>query len=180
MLNWGMIYRFTLDTKYPEMRMRRSSLSLLIVASLSLSACSYKPGFINEYRIDVQQGNVLSQDMVAQLKPGQTRDQVRFILGTPLITDIFHRDRWDYVYRFRDGRTGEVQSRRLSVFFDPDDRLSRVEGDVEVASVEELTLPEARMRVMDLGNIGEAGATSEAPPPEAPGFFRRALNRIGF
>ncbi len=81
--------------------------SLLLVAACSLlAACSYKPSFINEYKIDVQQGNVLTQDMVAQLKPGQTREQVRFILGSPLIADIFHRQRWDYVYRFRNGPTG--------------------------------------------------------------------------
>jgi hypothetical protein len=55
------------------------------LAILSLSACSYVPRIVTEYRIDVQQGNVLSQDMVSQLKPGQTRDQVRFILGTPLV-----------------------------------------------------------------------------------------------
>ena len=62
--------------------------SLLLVAACSLlAACSYKPSFINEYKIDVQQGNVLTQDMVAQLKPGQTREQVRFILGSPLIAD---------------------------------------------------------------------------------------------
>ena len=58
-----------------------------------LSACFLKP-----YKIDVQQGNFLDQEMVAKLKPGMTRSQVRFLLGTPLIADPFHPDRWDYVY----------------------------------------------------------------------------------
>lgn len=155
--------------------------SLLLVAACSLlAACSYKPSFINEYKIDVQQGNVLTQDMVAQLKPGQTREQVRFILGSPLIADIFHRQRWDYVYRFRNGRTGEEQNRRFSVFFNAEGRLERVAGDVEVASVEELTAPVSRTRLVDLGTISEAAAAEPAEPPEEPGFVRRLLNRIGF
>jgi len=175
----GMIYRFTVDTKLPEIRMRRSRSLLIVAACALLTACSYKPSFINEYKIDVQQGNVLTQDMVAQLKPGQSREQVRFILGSPLIADIFHRDRWDYVYRFREGRSGQVQSRKFSVFFDGNGLLERVSGDVELASVEELTMPVSKMRMVDLGSIGEDGAAEPLPPPEEPGFLRRMLNRIG-
>jgi outer membrane protein assembly factor BamE len=66
--------------------------------------------------------------MVGRLKKGMTRDQVRFALGTPLVTDVFHGSRWDYVYAFRPGR-GEPQQRVLSVFFDGD-KLDHVEGDV--------------------------------------------------
>jgi len=83
---------------------------------------------LNPYRIDVRQGNLVTQDMVAQLKPGLSKDQVRFILGTPLLTDVFHADRWDYVYRLQTG-SGEVQQRRLIVFF-ADNKLARVGGDV--------------------------------------------------
>jgi outer membrane protein assembly factor BamE len=96
--------------------MRRSRLLLVAASCALIAACTYKPGFINEYKIDVQQGNVLTQEMVAQLKPGQTRDQVRFLLGTPLVADIFHQQRWDYVYRYKDGQTGKVDSRKLTVF----------------------------------------------------------------
>jgi outer membrane protein assembly factor BamE (lipoprotein component of BamABCDE complex) len=70
----------------------------------ALVACSSKPSFINEYKIDIQQGNVLTQEAVSQLKPGQTRDQVRFLLGTPMVADIFHQQRWDYVYQYKSGR----------------------------------------------------------------------------
>lgn len=118
--------------------MRHTRFSLLAAFALFMTGCAYKPSFINEYKIDVQQGNVLTQDMVAQLKPGQTREQVRFILGSPLLTDVFHRERWDYVYYFRDGSTRKVQRRQFSVFFGADHRLSRVSGDVEVAATEEL------------------------------------------
>ena len=86
---------------------------------------------LNPFKIDVRQGNYVSQDMVAQLKPGQTKDQVRFILGTPLIVDAFHTDRWDYVYRFQPGR-GPLEQRRLIVYFE-DNRLKRIEGDVVAA-----------------------------------------------
>lgn len=146
----------------------------------ALAACSNVPRFVNEYKIDVQQGNVLSQDMVSQLKPGQTRDQVRFLLGTPLIADVFHQQRWDYVYRFQNGATRQVQSRRFSVFFDKDGLLSRVEGDVVVAEVSELTAPVARASVVDLGTMPESGAGSTLPPPEEPSYYQRFMNMIGF
>ena len=96
-----------------------------------LAACSNTPqitNYLSPYRIDVRQGNFVTQEMVAQLKPGLTRDQVRFILGSPLVADMFHIDRWDYVYRFQPGH-GEVQQRTLTVFFQ-DNKLTRVAGDV--------------------------------------------------
>ena len=85
------------------------------------------PG-ITPYRMVIQQGNFLSQEMVSQLKPGMTREQVRFILGTPLVTDIFHADRWDYVF-YRELANGKREQRNLSVVFEKD-RLARVIGDL--------------------------------------------------
>ena len=112
--------------------MKRYLLALLPV----LTACGSLPdinmdALVNPWKIDVRQGNFVSQSMVAQLKPGQTREQVRFILGSPLITDVFHADRWDYVYRFTSG-SGAILDRRLTVFFQ-DNKLSRVAGDVVAA-----------------------------------------------
>jgi outer membrane protein assembly factor BamE len=103
----------------------------VLVLPLLLPACANTPDIashLTPYKIDVRQGNMVTQDMVAQLKPGLTRDQVRFILGTPLVADMFHGDRWDYVYRFQPGR-GEVQQRRLIVYFDGN-KLVRLGGDV--------------------------------------------------
>jgi len=159
--------------------MHRSRLLFVAGFCALLTACSYKPAFINEYKIDIQQGNVLSQEMVAQLKPGQTRDQVRFLLGTPLIADIFHQQRWDYVYRYRNGQTGQVESRRFSVFFDREGRLERVDGDVEVAAVGDLTAPVARNRLIDLGAMPADAAGQPLPPREEPGYFRRLMNLLG-
>ncbi len=68
------------------------------------------------YRPDIQQGNFVSQEMLSQLKVGQTRDQVKFILGTPLLTDVFHADRWDYPFYLARGN-GELTSARVSVYF---------------------------------------------------------------
>ncbi|MFZ1181534.1 MAG: outer membrane protein assembly factor BamE [Herbaspirillum sp.] len=92
-------------------------------------------GFLKPYRTDVQQGNFVSREMVAQLKPGMTRDQVRFVLGTPLMTDIFHTDRWDYDFRLTKGN-GEWMSSRVSVFFS-DDRLDRYEGGNDLPTEQE-------------------------------------------
>ena len=74
------------------------------------------------YRPDIQQGNFVSQEMLTQLQVGQTREQVRFILGTPLLTDIFHADRWDYPFRLARG-SGETTSSRVVVFFDKEGKV---------------------------------------------------------
>ena len=87
---------------------------------------------LTPYKIDIQQGNVVTQEMVAKLKPGMTKAQVRFVLGTPLITDAFHANRWDYVYRYQ--KAGKLtEERKLALFFDQE-LLQRVEGDVVAAS----------------------------------------------
>ena len=78
------------------------------------------------YRPDIQQGNFVSQEMLDQLKVGQTRDQVRFILGSPLLNDVFHQDRWDYPFYLARGN-GELTTSRVTVFF-KDDRVERFEG----------------------------------------------------
>jgi len=101
---------------------------LLALAVLALAACA-PPAIIKPYRIDIQQGNYVSQDMVSQLRPGMTKDQVRYILGTPLITDVFHADRWDYVFYLQKAY-GIREERKITVLFDKDGRLTRLEGDV--------------------------------------------------
>jgi len=160
--------------------MLRTRLLLLAAFCTLPVACSTKPSFINEYKIDIQQGNVLTQEMVAQLKPGQTRDQVRFLLGTPLISDLFHQQRWDYVYRYQNGQTGAVESRKFAVFFDVDGRLERVGGDVAVAEVAELTTPPVRSRVVDLGSLSGEAADKPLPPREEPSYYRRFMDMMGF
>lgn len=160
--------------------MLRSRLLFAAALCSALAACSLKPSFINEYKIDVQQGNVLSQEMVAQLKPGQTRDQVRFVLGTPMIADIFHQQRWDYVYRYQNGQTGKVESRKFIVFFDADGRLERVGGDVDVAPTDGLVAPQANTRLVDLGSLSGEDADKPLPPRQEPSYYRRFMDMMGF
>ena len=97
----------------------------LIWLSLSLTGCG-NFGFPGVYTIDVEQGNIVTPEMVEQLQPGMTRRQVRFVMGTPLIEDTFNENRWDYRYLNRNGAKtlGESQ---LTVIFDGD-ALVRVEG----------------------------------------------------
>lgn len=88
-----------------------------LVFGLGLSACIYIP--------DVQQGNVITQEMIDKLRPGLSPQQVRFVLGTPLVSDPFHKARWDYLYSFRDGKTKTIERRRLTVIFE-DGKLARI------------------------------------------------------
>jgi len=128
-----------------------------------LAACSNTPqipqitNYLSPYRIDVRQGNFVTQEMVAQLKPGLTRDQVRFILGSPLVADMFHNDRWDYVYRFRHGRE-EVQQRTMTVFF-VDNKLTRVAGDVVAEDGSKAAVPRPAAQLINIPAL---------PAPEAP------------
>ena len=87
----------------------------------------WAPTFLGPYRPDVHQGNIITQEMVDQLRQGMTREQVRFMLGTPLLTSEFHKDRWDYPYYLNPLR-GPVQSRRLTVMF-KDNKLERFFAD---------------------------------------------------
>jgi len=104
----------------------------LLISILSLSiSCSYLPSL--PYKIDIQQGNVVTEEMVEKLRLGMTRSQVRFVLGSPLITDVFHNNRWDYVYSLApSGRLSEKH--RLSIFFDGD-LLTHIEGDFKLPDI---------------------------------------------
>lgn len=103
-----------------------------ILTIASLTGCSYLksprlPSLPGVHKFPIQQGNIVNQDMVDQLKPGMTRSQVRFVLGTPLIADTFQQNRWDYWYSVKlpDGR--ELRE-RMAVHF-TNDTLSGITGD---------------------------------------------------
>ena len=95
--------------------------SLVLVLALCVGACSV-------YRIDVQQGNVLSDEALSSLKVGMTKRQVRFLLGTPPIADPFHADRWDYVYYLRKHGKPDRHERRLTLTFQGD-TLAHIDRD---------------------------------------------------
>lgn len=110
------------------MGMHRSILVLLAAGGLAACGVPNIPG-VTPYRMEIQQGNMVTQDMVARLETGMSREQVRILLGTPLVTDIFHADRWDYIYWREPVGGGSREQRRLAVYFSGD-KLSRLEGDV--------------------------------------------------
>lgn len=102
---------------------------LLAAACAVLSGCTqglwdWVPGI---YRINIQQGNAITQEMVSQLQPGMSKRQVAYVMGTPLIQDAFHKNRWDYIYTLE--ANGEPRSiKRFALYFDKD-HLAGVEGD---------------------------------------------------
>ena len=108
------------------MRMFRTLLPFVAALRRSPPAARFAP-----YTIEIQQGNYVSQEMVSQLKAGMSKEQVRLALGTPLLTDLFHADRWDYVY-WRKAPNGKRETRKLVVFF-ADGKLTRLDGDVAPA-----------------------------------------------
>ena len=96
--------------------------------------------FPGVYKISIPQGNIITQDMVDQLRPGMSKRQVIFVMGTPLVRDPFFQDRWDYVYSFQPGG-GQRGQERISVFF-TDDQLVSFEGDFVPSAVADTTAEE--------------------------------------
>lgn len=136
------------------MRLAPTGAVLLAVVTFAGCAASADPerrfaGLITPYRMEVVQGNVVTQEMAAQLRPGLTRDQVRGLLGSPLLADIFHADRWDYVFTIR--RQGTAPQRRhVTVLFDGD----------KVSSFEAPQLPSEREFVdsIDVSRVNDGKA----------------------
>ena len=104
--------------------MLNRSFAILVVVALALatvSGCARLRNFsLKPYRINIQQGNYLEQEDVDMVEPGMTRSQVRFLLGTPMVEDLFNSDRWDYVYYLKVGRSGDVYRRHFVVYFEGD------------------------------------------------------------
>jgi outer membrane protein assembly factor BamE len=137
----------------PESINRNPLLVLALLASLALSACSGKlPGV---YRVPVQQGNVITVEMLQKLELGMDKRKVNFILGTPLVTDAFHLDRWDYFYSYEPG-SGAREQQRASLYFE-DDRLARIDADINSQ--------------LDFRTVTKANENVLIVPPKKKGFF---------
>jgi outer membrane protein assembly factor BamE len=111
------------------------------------------------YKIDINQGNYLSQDMVDRLKVGMTRQQVRLVLGTPLVNSAFRDNRWDYIYEF--ARQGKVREHRQFTVYFAEDKLARWEGD------------EMPPSVVDLNRLASDKALQGVPKDDDKGFLER-------
>ena len=151
---------------------------LVIGATLAIAACSapkkqpvYKSSALERlpfvYRMTVQQGNIVTEEMVDRLEPGMTKNQVRFLLGTPMLTDLFHTNRWDYTYTIRRGHK-DMELKRLTLFFDDEDSLKRVEGDLRPDADRA-----ARREPVDL-------LVSVPDWEDNRGFFARAASKLGW
>ncbi len=102
---------------------------------LLLTACS-KDKIPGVYRIDIQQGNEITQEMIGQLKPGMTKSQVAYVMGTPLIIDTFHPDRWDYLYSYHPGN-GQREQRHITLYF-KQDQLDYLDGNTRIVAREDI------------------------------------------
>lgn len=118
------------------------------------------------YRPPIQQGNVVTQEQVNQLQPGMTKRQVRFLLGSPMLSDVFHADRWDYAYTYGEGST-PTEMQRVTVYFDGD-RLVRITGDLRPQPEDERS--ETKKEVV---------VTVPDWEPTDKSLFRRALDAVG-
>jgi outer membrane protein assembly factor BamE len=145
--------------------LRLALLVPIAAAVLALGGCqsvvNRMPYVLKPYQPDVQQGNVITKEMVDQLSTGMSREQVRFLLGTPALASVFHEGRWDYVYRLQRGNSPEVQTRRLVVFF-KDNRLERYLSD---------DMPPELMA--DNLILGRDPKKVAKPPPDQPAPLRK-------
>ena len=164
---------------------------LIAVACGVLAACSSNPmggssamnpvNWITPYKVDVIQGNFVSREQVEQLQAGMTRDQVKAVLGTPLLTSLFHADRWDYVFTLK--RQGvEPQAFKYTVFF-KGDQLERFSGDNMPSEAEfistlsnkrvlgkvpVLQASEEQLKAAEKSSAAKAGADAQAEAAKAP------------
>jgi outer membrane protein assembly factor BamE len=151
--------------------------SLLVIASaasvLFLPGCSTIGDAIPSalesssifYRIPIQQGNMVDQETVNRLQPGMDKRQVRQAMGTPMLADPFHQQRWDYIYRMRPSR-GDVEQRRVALFFEGD-QLVRIEGDLRPEAGGPVGRP--RDTVVEVPDYGEGG----------PSLVDKAMGAVG-
>lgn len=139
------------------------SLSLVILA---LSACS-KDKIPGVYRIDIQQGNQVSQEMLSKLEPRMTKSQVSFVMGTPMLIDVFHPNRWDYLYSFHPGN-GQREQRRITLYFNEEEQLDFIDGNT--LTVEKIELSEEQRT-----DTNVVVPLSE----QKSGLFNSMLNLIG-
>lgn len=152
----------------PQRRLVQAASALLI--GLALAGCSSTSDrmrsalhAVTPYKVEVVQGNVITKEQVDLLRAGMSRQQVRELLGTPLLSDIFHADRWDYVFTIKRQRV-EPQQRRLTVFFNGQ-VLDRFEGDPMPSEEEFVAGLDARKHS---GKVPVLEATEEQLKKQAP------------
>jgi outer membrane protein assembly factor BamE (lipoprotein component of BamABCDE complex) len=137
----------------------------LIASALMLSACTWEPdlsdiGLPRVHKIDIPQGNVVEQYQINQLRPGMNKEQVRFVMGTPMINDVFHTNRWDYLYRFKPGY-GETKTRLATLYFNEQDKLASIQGDYRPGEKAEKERAKTDLVVVPLRDFDDDGLDDE-------------------
>ena len=156
--------------------MQKFSLMITLGSILLLSGCAhresnpiYRESILSDlpfvYRMTVQQGNLVTEEMIDQLQPGMSRIQVRYLLGTPMLVDLFHTNRWYYTYTIRRGHES-MEKRPLVVYFDGD-QFTRVEGYLQPDPQRAANREPQEMIVSVPDWQGN------------PGFIKRALSVVG-
>lgn len=143
--------------------MRRLSFIFALFIAVFLSGC------IRPYKIDIQQGNVVTAEQLEQLKRGMTKREVRYVLGTPLVVDPFHAHRWEYYYSFKAGNAKQTEHRLITIVFD-NDTFQEIRGDVVAG--ERSALPQQAE--------ASTGGTkiTEPQPGKKKGLFRRGWDKL--
>ena len=138
----------------------RFLLALIITTAALLNGCSYFK-YPDLHKVTVQQGNIVNQEMVDQLRPGMTRSQVRYILGTPLLMDTFDQNRWDYYYSIK--RPGYQEMReRITVYFDGN-TLTHFSGDYIPTSLQNIEKEETEVEAAAVSTPAELEANAPTP-----------------
>lgn len=138
--------------------------NLIVLLAVLCASCGTALPTIKPYKLDVQQGNVVTSKMLLQLRPGMTKSQVRFIMGTPLIQDSFHGNRWDYVYQMRE--SGKIIEQRRVILDFENELLKTVRGDVIASANDKASADE---------NIGTRVINPSAKPEE-----KSLMNKLKF
>lgn len=160
----------------------RFTLIAVAVAGWSMAACSSFDsastkaiGVITPYKMDIVQGNVVTREQFALVKPGMSRAQVRDVLGTALLTSVFHADRWDYIFTLK-SQTAKNQQRKVSIFF-KDDAVERTDGDALPTEVEFVSTLKSWVPAGTKPPALEATESElkKFPPPSKPSAAELAL-----
>ena len=145
--------------------MKKILITLLVGLSLGLAGCSSWRDFSLVHKPDIQQGNIITPEMVAELKLGMSKRQVRFVLGTPILIDVFHQERWDYTFTMKK-RNEPLEIKRFTVYF-KNDELVDYEGDIKPAET------------LDSGKGQQEIIVSVPDYKGDKGLVERGLNLIG-
>lgn len=171
-INRTMLLTHPTQSTQPMQRQRLSRVPLRAVMLGLACVALCLTGCIRPYKIDIQQGNVITTAQMQQVKPGMSRREVRYVLGSPPVADTFHQNRWDYVYTHKPSKRAQVERRQFAVMFE-DDVVSSIEGDLsQLEGVKERYVLDGHLvdpnrtnrkgRVSRLFNADERAARKEA------------------